>query len=360
MGQSRNFGELPEEIFVRISTHLPSIKDKAHLAGVRHQWYRIFQPDIQKQAKEEAEYAIYPTKENVEKLEKLLKNYPAFLLHPLTVKNRHGQAIHGTAYQIALHEWDDELIADVIKPAFEQLPNGLETMEAQRQTWLPEGWLEAEEKACAKVLTAIDNLFAAFRSASNPNDVTELPNRPYTITINHEGAKEALRASREAMDALYVPTDEVITSGRDPSIRLLERIITKYEKNYAALGGWDSPRNHALVRQCFGYGQRFSPINLMQAYAQGPAYIVLEKEKLTRTFEYRNGSGGSILPLDSNSALHLGYEYCVIGGRKGALGDGKWVMKDFFNQKHQHLYIRALRDLGIIGENMRRSVRPSL
>lgn len=42
-----------------------------------------------------------------------------------------------------------------------------------------------------------------------------------------------------------------------------------------------------LMRSVFCYGQRFAPINSLQAFAQGVFYIVEEK-KLTRFFEHRN------------------------------------------------------------------------
>jgi hypothetical protein len=233
----------------------------------------------------------------------------------VTVKNRHGNVIKGTVYQIALHECDDELINDEIKPAFEKLPNGLEEMEAQRQAWLPEGWLEAEAEACRAALAAIDNVFTAFKNASNPNDVTELPDYPYTITITNQDANTALDVFRKAVDALYEARDKVITSGRDPSIRLLEHVLDQYIKNYDVLGGFNTPRNNALLRKVFGYCQRPAPINLMQAFAQGPYYIVENKEKLKRTLEYRNWEGHFILPLDSDLAFRLGCEYFVAGGR---------------------------------------------
>ena len=306
--------ELPGEILLLINDHLTSAKDKAHSACVSHHWHDFFQPEIGKpEAKEAAEYAINPTKENVKKLKELLKDCPALLLHPVIVKNRHGKVINGTVYQVALHECDDELINDVIKPAFEKLHNGLDTMETQRNAWLREGWLEAEERACASAFEAIDNLFTAFKNASNPNDVTESPQRPLTITINHQGVKEALETFWKAIDALYTPTDEVIDRGRDQSIRLLERIIDQCKENYDALGGFNTPRNNASLRKGIGYVQRFSPINIMQAFAQGPHFIVEQKEKLTRSLEYRNWSKHFILPLDSDPVFRLGSEYFVAG-----------------------------------------------
>src|SRR5579872_2680474 len=127
---------LPNEVLLwRINRYL-SGKDTAHLARVNTQFYNLFQPEIgKKEAKDAAECAIYPTKENVETLKALLKGCPALLLHPMIVKNRHGMVIEGTVYQIALHEGDNELIDDVIKPAFEKLNinKGLDTMEAQRE-----------------------------------------------------------------------------------------------------------------------------------------------------------------------------------------------------------------------------------
>lgn len=336
--------ELPGEVLLIINEHLSLAKDKAHPASVNHHWHTFFQPEIEKQvAKEAAEYAIYPTEENVEKLKILLKDCPALLLHPMKIKNRHGQVIHGTVYQIALHECDDELINDEIKPAFERLPNGLEKMEAQHQAWLPEGWMEAEEEICASVLAAIDNLFATFRNASNRNDVIELGNYPLTkITINHQGAQEALRTYSKAIDALYMPTNEVIDRGLDPSIRLLKRIIDQYEENFNALGGFNQPRNNALLRKCFGYGQRFAPINLMQVFAQGPYCLIKKKERLTRVFKWRTGNVKPILPLDSDPEFRLGHDYCANGG---AVVEGNFQdedFKNFFNQKLQQFSSRTL------------------
>src|SRR3990167_10734556 len=292
---------LPNEILLMINNHLPSVKDRTRLASVSFYFHCFFQPEIgKKEAEDAAECAIYPTKENVEKLKALLKACPALLLHKVTVKNRHGMVITGTIYQVALHEGDDELISDVIKPAFMRLHHGLETMETQRKNWLPEGWMEAEEKTCVRACDAIDYVFAAFKNASNPNDVTELPNNPYTITIHNQQVNTALEAFRKAIDLLYKPTDKVIESGRDPIIRLLEQVMNRYEENYNALGGYDIPRNNALMRAVFGYCQRFAPVNFMQAFVQGIFYILMNNEKLTRSFEYRNWKKHFILPLDSD------------------------------------------------------------
>src|SRR5690606_15802228 len=110
----------------------------------------------EKQAAEDAAMcAINPTKENIEKLKQLLKNCRALLLHPVTVTNRHGMTITGTVYQIALHEADNELIEDVLEPVFNRIKNGKQEMEAQRQAWLPEGWMTAEESVCESACGAI-------------------------------------------------------------------------------------------------------------------------------------------------------------------------------------------------------------
>jgi hypothetical protein len=301
---------LPGEILLMINNYLPSVKDKVHSASVDHYFHGFFQPEVEKiAAKEAAEYAIHPTKENVEKLTALLKGCPALLLHPMKVTNRHGMPIKGTVYQIALHEGDNELIDDVIKEAFLKLKDGEEIMKAQRQAWLPEGWMAAEEKICESACKAIDDVFTAFKNASDPNDVTGLQQQPYTITINKQDVNKALDAFRKAIDALYKPTNDVINSGRDPSMRLLARIISRCIENYAALGGSDSPRNHAAMRAVFGYCQRPATINFMQAFATGIYYIVRNKEKLIRSYEYRRWPGYFILPLDSDPHFRLGYEY---------------------------------------------------
>src|SRR5579862_6862312 len=146
---------LPDDIWLIICTYYLSLKETARLVSVNRKLYTLFPSKIGEiEAKDAAEYAINPTKENVEKLKILLKNCPPVLLYPVTVKNRHGIAIKGTVHQITRHEGDDELVDDEIRTAFKRLHRGLETMEAQRKTWLPEGWMEAEEKICANALTA--------------------------------------------------------------------------------------------------------------------------------------------------------------------------------------------------------------
>lgn len=138
---SVQFTEFPDELLLLINDHLPTGKDTMHLTFVNKR-LGLFQPEIgKKEAIEAGEYAIYPVEKgennaevgNITKLKALLKACPALLLHPVTVMNRHGQVIQGTPYQIALHECDDELVADVIKPAFERLRNGLEMMETRER-----------------------------------------------------------------------------------------------------------------------------------------------------------------------------------------------------------------------------------
>lgn len=341
---STGFTDLPTDELYLINSYLPG-KTTARMALSTKWCHGLFQAEVGKEeAKEAAEYAINPTKENVENLKALLVACPALLLHPMTVKNRHDQKIKGTIYQIALHEGDEELIDKVIKPPFEKLDNGAARMEEQHKAWLCHDWLEAEDKACANALAAIDNVFAAFINASHPNDVTELRQYPYTITIHDKNACKALAAARSAIDALYQPTDEVITSGRDPIIRVIEYFNDQYIKNYDALGGDNRPRNNALMRSLYGYFQRFAPINFMQAFAQGIYYIVNDKQPLIRSFEYSNWPGRTILPLDSDPLFRLGNEYyaCVFGA------DWSWARVDvggftklFINQKQQ-LYKPAL------------------
>src|SRR5437588_429318 len=75
---SVQFTDFPDEILLIVNDHLPSVKDKVHLASVNRRLHGLFQSDIgKKEAKEAAEYAIYPTKENVKELETLLKACPA-------------------------------------------------------------------------------------------------------------------------------------------------------------------------------------------------------------------------------------------------------------------------------------------
>lgn len=347
-------GRLPNEILLMINDHMPLVKDKAYSASVNKCFHRLFQPEIgKKEAEDAAACAIYPTKENVEKLKALLEACPALLLHQMTVKNRHVIKIKGTVYQIALHEGDNELIDDLIKPAFMSLHQGLEKMEEQRKEWFPKDWLGEEEKAIAPALAAIDNVFTAFKNASHLKDVTELPRNPYTITINDNNARTALEVVRKAIDALYQATDKVITSGRDPIIRLLEHVIDQYLKNYNACGGDDSPRNKALIRSLYGYCQRFAPINFMQAFAQGVYYIV-EGNKLIRSFEYRYWwTAHAILPLDPHPQFRLGNKYFVSpSGSVSAVGwratffpkVGCSVYKTFYQSKTAALQIHTCRD----------------
>lgn len=345
------FTHLPNEIVLALKDFLPSVKNIACLASVNHRFYGLFQPEVEKiAAKEAAECAIHPAKKNVEKLKALLTACPQLLLHRVIVKNRHGMKMKGTVYQVALHEGDNELIDDVIKDAFKKLQDGEKTMEAQRQKWFPDSGLEAEERACANACEAIDNLFAAFKNATHPDDVTKSAESPYTITINHQGVKEALEAYREAIDALYKPTNKVIENGRDPIIRLLDRVMDRYEENYNQLGGFNSPRNNALMQMGFGYCQRPAPINFMQTFAQGSYYIAGKNEKLSRTFEYQNWAGHFILPLDSDPLNRLGYEYF---GHYGvatcpvALNDEWWCLtRLFINQKQSLACNPALSNLG--------------
>ncbi|MFM9834847.1 MAG: F-box protein [Methylophilaceae bacterium] len=331
--------DLPDELLLQISRYLPSLKDKARLASVCACFYGLFKEDGEAQAAQEAaECVIYPTQENIEKLKRLLKIHPALLLRPVTVTNRHGMAIKGTVYQIALHECDNELIEDVLlKEGFTRLKDGENVMESQRQQWLPEGWREKEDRAYVSAFNAIDNLFAKLISATHPDDVTELPQYPYTITINHQGANQGLEDFREAIDALYRPASTVITSGRDPSIRLFERFLDLYRTNYDNLCGY-TPRNNVLMRAVFGYCQRYAPINFMQAFAQGVAYMVENMEKLKRSFEYRCWPGNFIVPIDSDPRFRLGHEFFAsVGGRSRGRGfagtGGGGCYRTFFQSK---------------------------
>lgn len=81
----------------------------------------------------------------------------------------------------------------------------------------------------------------------------------------------------------------------------------------------------------------------MQAFVMGIYNIVENKEKLIRSFEYRNWKGHYILPLDSDPIFRLGYEYF---GWQSALGRGRTgvgcVTKLFVNQKQLQLYTPAL------------------
>lgn len=168
-------------------------------------------------------------------------------------------------------------------------------------------------------------------------ELPQQPYTPYTITINNQAANKALEVLREAIDVLYQPTGKVITRGRDLSTRLLERIIDQFIENYYELGGDHAPRNNAIMRFGYGYGQRFAPINFMQAFVQGIFTIVEYKEKLIRSFEYCNWKGHFILPHESNSLFRLGYEHWAARGtimrvQPGSPRESKRV-KTFFQSK---------------------------
>src|SRR5690606_30858007 len=123
--------DLPLEILDNINSYLTT-KETARLivAARNKRIHTFFQPKIEKKkAIEASACAIYPVEKgennvavyNVTKLKALLEACPALLLHPVSVRNRHGMEIKGTVYQIALHENDNELVDDVIKPAFKRL-----------------------------------------------------------------------------------------------------------------------------------------------------------------------------------------------------------------------------------------------
>jgi hypothetical protein len=121
----------------------------------------------------------------------------------------------------------------------------------------------------------------------------------------------------------------------------LVRLMNRYEENYKALGGFNTPRNNALMRMVFGYCQRPAPINFMQAFAQGIYYIVENKKKLIRSFEYGNWQSHFVLPLDSDLGLRLGYEYFGGWSAEAARWSGGSVLlftKLFVNQKQQLFY----------------------
>lgn len=335
---------LPDELLLKIfNDDLLSVKNKMYFSSVNKPFYGLFCPEIGKQeAQAAAECAINPTAENVEKLETLLKECPPLLLHPMTVTNRFGKKIKGSVYQIALHEGDNELIDDVITPAFRRLYNGSATMEAQKNAWLPKGWMEAEEKTCEIAFKAIDNVFTAFKNATSPNDVIVSPHSPYTVTINKQEASDALDAFRKAINTLYAPTVKVIESGCDPIIRLMERIVDRYKEKYEALGGYNAPRNLAVLRSVFGFSQRTGPINFMQAFAMGVHYLVEKKIKVIRSFVYPNWKEHFILPVDEDPNDRLGYEHYAAGWKGGGPGRGAgWlgiraldVFQNFFSIKN--------------------------
>ncbi len=81
-----------------------------------------------------------------------------------------------------------------------------------------------------------------------------------------------------------------------------------------------------------------SPFNFMQAFVMGIYYFVEDKEKLIRSFEYRNGKDHFILPLDSDPLDRLGYEYfgagAIPGGGRGLLRGVGGCLQKFFSIKN--------------------------
>ena len=343
--------KLPDLVLGKISDYLPR-KDAGRFVRIarNNRILTFFQPQIRKEkAKEAAEYVINPTKENIEKLTALLHTCPALLLYSATVENRHHMPIRGTAYQIALHESDNELIDDVIEPAFKRLNDGLKTMKVQRQAWLPEDWLEAETIACIDALAAIDQVFATFKTASRPDDVTQANTRLWPITIHNQEANLVLETFRKTIDTLYQVTDKEITGGRDPIVRLLEYFIDQYNENYQTLDGDNSPRNNALMRLCYGYLQRYAPINFMQAFAMGIYYIVEGKKTLTRSLEYNACEDHFILPLDSDVTDRLGFDHYASGQRNMSTNFQmvKNSYKPFYQSKTAALHPEPLETIGL-------------
>ncbi|OAI49081.1 hypothetical protein AYO45_03530 [Gammaproteobacteria bacterium SCGC AG-212-F23] len=87
-----------------------------------------------------------------------------------------------------------------------------------------------------------------------------------------------------------------------------------YDNNFEPFGNhWSAPKNVFSVQKIMGIPQRGLPAGELQLHAQGPYSVLVNGDKLKRTFSFTL-AGGSILPVDSDPSFRLGYNYMAAGG----------------------------------------------
>ena len=303
----------------------------AAFAGTSKYYHRIFREDKKSELRKRAvqqllQYIVAPKPKDaphaLAKAKAMIKANPDLLLAISCIKTYAADLagnhvmVEGTAFQLALGAEDEEMAAMIAKYLDEYYPG-----EKQRQYQAQFPNEEKEEKAEAFKDTpdgkALNTIIAAIGNASD---------RACELVLNHE--ENIAGDDKEAQDLLAAlngfrnylapkkdpQTNKTIPikTGKHFNMQLLVEAFKLYDQNYdtRTFGGWDSHKNNLCWRKVIGFMQRLLPACTAQASSQGIYYIVEEKEKLRRSFDFRYG-GGSYFPLDSDANFRLGYNFAA-------------------------------------------------
>lgn len=202
-----------------------------------------------------------------------------------------------TPFQAALCGGDVEM-CEMMKKYFVQLKDGKAEMEKQFNDIFPNG-LDAYLQTQRDNVFDFNEILQAINCASD-DEVTAALNREFDCNLPLHRALDKFRKKFTETSLLEIVFNPY---------HLLQTFQI-YDTELAKLKSYD--KRYLFSRQVIGFVQRYLPACYLQAFAQGIYEIVIDKEKLRRSFDCRY-SGASLLPLQDSS--DLGFEWaCNLSG----------------------------------------------
>src|SRR3990167_6333470 len=245
-----------------------------------------------------------------------------------------------TPFQAALCT-GNEILCELFKSYFEQIPGGLEAMQTQIKAIFPEGieaHIEKQKKEALKFKEETLRPLITTISAASATDVkTMLSKKQADSELG-----QAIRAFREKIKDLS------INNKKDPVSNpfYLQEAFHLYDECFNTFTTWD--QRDLFCIQGIGYVQCYSPARDLQAFAQGLYYLVEERKPFLGSFKFTHAwNSVTHLEIKMKDFRSLGFDYWGGGGVGGArtrvplgLGAGcraARILEIFIKQKQQAL-----------------------
>lgn len=245
-----------------------------------------------------------------------------------------------TSFQAALCTWN-EILCELFKDYFEQIPNGLGEMKTQIEKIFPEkieAYSKKQEKEALKFKEEILRPLITTISAANRADVKTMLTQKHA----HSELGQAITAFR-----IKIKTLSYEDHRHNPFY--LQKAYDLYEECFDSFERTDQ-RNLFYI-QGIGSIQGCFPACYLQAFAQGLYYLVEEEKPFQNSFKFTHRwNNVTHLKIKKEDVCALGFDYACGGHRPvGARPVPLWAVwrmpaiPDFFPQRLFKIFVEKKR-----------------